>query len=769
MKREIDTSFFRNLGRKNMNFFEHQAWARHRTRLLIPTFLLALLAVVLFFHLAIMGTIFIFEHSEGRFEGPVLRAFFEHENAPGVFLGSLIGVCLVVGGGSLYRTTELLSQGGERIAELLGGREISPFAQKFEERQLMNIVEEMSIASGIMVPGVYVLDKEFRINAFSAGFGKDFSVIGVTAGAIDYLSRDELQAVIAHEFSHIHNGDTKLNSFMIGILFGLNVITQIGMLLITGHIKIRQANGDEEYEYIPQASAYDFRTWLVRVPTGLVFILIGLFGTLLASLIKAAVSRQREFLADALAVQFTRNPEALKSALVKIGCPKVGSLVYSSHALEASHIFFAGAFGTFSRFSLFASHPHLENRIERIDPKFDEKYPERLKKVRFYGKKAIDSTSVPSTGILEEIIRASRAGESSSPRYGRFIARSRAAITDGKLDPDALVKSRRTDFNNPSESPESDFSSGEEIFVPEILADVSGGDFSEPDPSVSRNTTSGLSIDDLFGFHDAPEKEETEKPENDFVPTEIKTALETPQKSCLVFLGLILDSDPDLKEETLEKIAEKLNKEDRDIIRGILDSIEPLKKRTKKSSNGFTGKYIALRNHVLVHGIANIRKLSKEEYIRFRETSMEIESLHSRIDLFRYAFYAILRYELDAKFSLLEPEKIPEKHHSLKALEDAIRLVISYLAYAGHEEMEEALHAFRSACKIFELEPEIAPIDKCTFRALDASLKRIRYATRPIREKCLRAFRICICADGKITPREEEIQLAAETMILGKK
>src|SRR5207247_4611180 len=217
-----------------------------------------------------------------------------------------------------------------------------------EERKLLNVVEEMSIASGVPVPQVYVMDGEPGINAFAAGHSASDVAISVTHGCVKMLSRDELQGVIAHEFSHILNGDMRLNLRVMGLVFGILCLTVIGRILI-------------------RARRGKFPLPLI----GLALIICGWAGVLFGRLIQAAVSRQREVLADAAAVQFTRNPVGLAGALKKIGGLRYGSRIESPHAEEASHLFFANGLGN----SIFSTHPSLTERIRALDPSFDGKFP----------------------------------------------------------------------------------------------------------------------------------------------------------------------------------------------------------------------------------------------------------------------------------------------------------------------------------------------------------------------------------------------------------
>ncbi len=263
-----------------------------------------------------------------------------------------MAVATVVGFGGLFKLVQLGS-GGRVVAESLGGKFIDPSSRDPQERKVLNVVEEMAIASGNPVPPVYLMEDE-SINAFAAGMNRRNAVIGVTRGCIAILSRDELQGVMAHEFSHIHNGDMRLNMRLIAILHGILMIGLIGYYIAHG-----------------SGSSYRYRSRRdgKQVSLGLALMAIGYGGTFFGNMIKAAVSRQREFLADASAVQFTRNPAGISGALKKIGGYRKGSMIQDGHAAEFSHFFFGQGIRTsFSTFM--ATHPPLAERIKRIEPRW---------------------------------------------------------------------------------------------------------------------------------------------------------------------------------------------------------------------------------------------------------------------------------------------------------------------------------------------------------------------------------------------------------------
>ena len=318
-----------------MNFFRAQDEARGRTTKLV------VLAGALY-ALAVFG-----QHK-------LLR---DHEIdwfQPRLFLATSGAALAVILGGSLLRIAEL-SKGGGAIAERLGGRLVGAATKDAAERRYLNVVQEMALASGLPVPLCFVLEEDDSINAFAAGNSPQDAAVGVTRGALVHLTRDELQGVIAHEFSHIGNGDMKLNLRIIGAIAGLTALAQLGYVAIRLSGSVRGKNS------APIA--------LAMVLTGVVVLLIGSGGILFAKIIQAAVSREREYLADASAVQFTRNPLGLGSALKKIAGFAGARREASEAELEAQHLFFASSGGILE--SLFSTHPPIDERIRRIDPAFD--------------------------------------------------------------------------------------------------------------------------------------------------------------------------------------------------------------------------------------------------------------------------------------------------------------------------------------------------------------------------------------------------------------
>ena len=323
-----------------MDFYSRQAAARGQTRWLVFAFIVALLIVAL----ALDFVLFTF--LAGRSVGYGLSALdYARANPQQVVLCTLL-VMGVLGLASLYKSMELRGGGGV-VARSLGGVPVSGDTADLKRKRLLNVVEEMAIASGVPMPEVYVLEQEPGINAFAAGHTPANAAVTVTQGALDRLSRDELQGVIGHEFSHVLNGDMRLNVQLMGWIFGLFVIGLIGRMILEVSPRNRRNSGG-------------------LVALGFAVMVLGYIGLMAGRILQAAVARQRERLADASGVQFTRNPQGLKGALVKIAALPEGSALVAADAEQAAHMFFADGLSR-----VFATHPPILERIRELDPHFD--------------------------------------------------------------------------------------------------------------------------------------------------------------------------------------------------------------------------------------------------------------------------------------------------------------------------------------------------------------------------------------------------------------
>ena len=344
-----------------MDFFDQEAHAKRRTRLLLYLFGLAVFAFVVLTYLILALPI--------RFFSPALAnstTFFQFIWDPRLAFWVAVGTLFSTALGCLYKM-HLLSGGGSAVAQLLGGRKLEKTPASLDEKRLRDVVEEMAVAAGVPVPEIYVLDCERGINAFAAGNVRDDVAIGVTFGALKLLNRDELQGIIAHEFSHVVNGDTRLNMKLMALAHGLFWPTIVGRILVRGSTRAREI--DE--------SIFDEGTnpvFLPTAPIGALFLIVGGISSPSVRLIKSLICREREWLADAAAVQFTRNPAGITGAFKKIGGLFKGGRLDTPYAETASHLYFVNsAYDPW--FDFLSTHPPPAKRILAIDPAFDGQFP----------------------------------------------------------------------------------------------------------------------------------------------------------------------------------------------------------------------------------------------------------------------------------------------------------------------------------------------------------------------------------------------------------
>jgi Zn-dependent protease with chaperone function/uncharacterized tellurite resistance protein B-like protein len=332
-----------------MNFVEQQLRARKASRYLLTSMAVAILTIVgvLYTAAAIVRIEF---HNTAR---PM--SFWQ----PGTLALVLLGFSVVSGGASFVRYYQLRKGGGASVALSLGGRIISPATTDPDERRLNNIVDEMSIASSMPRPIVFVLDQEPSINAFAAGYSPADSVVAVSAGALKRLTRDELTGVVAHEFSHIANGDTAINLQLIAATAGILVLSQVGVLLFRFGVV-----GSGRRSASRRSGRNEAGAALFMIGTAALFWVLGSIGVLAARLIRAGLSRQREYLADASAVQYTRNPTGLGDALERVlNEQSQDHRPPNTFTEEVNHMLLIEALsnGVFS--SWLASHPPLARRV----------------------------------------------------------------------------------------------------------------------------------------------------------------------------------------------------------------------------------------------------------------------------------------------------------------------------------------------------------------------------------------------------------------------
>ncbi|MCB9520471.1 MAG: M48 family metallopeptidase [Myxococcales bacterium] len=406
-----------------MNFFEHQDNARGRTRRLLGLFALALLGLVVAFYavLVVLGNMTVLKDAAS---GTARVSLWR----PELLATSAFFTTVVVGASAFFKTMSLGGTGAD-IALGVGARPVNAHTTSPAERRLLNVVEEMAIASGVPVPDVFILDNERGINAFAAGYEPGDAAIAVTAGTLATLNRDELQGVVAHEFSHILNGDMRLNVRLIGILYGIMMIGNTGGWILRGAFNGVGASRRRDGGATAAIIAFGLSLWG-----------IGSLGLLAGRLIQRAVSRQREFLADASAVQFTRNTNGLVSALKKIGGHTHGARIDSTAAGELSHMFFGESLPAMFG-GAFATHPPLADRIRRLEPTFDGAF------VRVDPAASLTGTHVDGDDALE-LGTSNLVPSSGAPNTARAGAAGKLSLAGplaeqaGRVSPDQVDRAR---------------------------------------------------------------------------------------------------------------------------------------------------------------------------------------------------------------------------------------------------------------------------------------------------------------------------------------
>ncbi len=410
-----------------MDFFERQHQAKKKTGYLVFLFCVSVLLISLLNHLLVATVL---GASSVREENMEFRTTAYTDPAVAVLV--FMGTFAVIGLAGLFRRVQL-SGGGTSIASMMGGRLVNMATTDLDERKLMNVVEEMAIASSVALPEVYVMEGEEAINAFAAGYTLDDAVIGVTEGCMRKLSRDELQGVIAHEFSHILNQDMKLNLRLVAVVFGLIALAVIGRVLL--RIGFYSSHGRSRRSSENGGGGGALAIGII----GLGLMATSGLGIFMGNLIKSAVSRQREYLADSSAVQFTRNPEGLAGALKKIGALSGGSrLLNTPNAEEASHMFFGNAL-SLSWFSMTSTHPPLLERIQLLEPSFDGDFSgvrfDQSPPPRRQGAPAKTSSGFPIPGVGDALGQALPPVIMGLAADGQVQVGSTAAVADSIGNP----------------------------------------------------------------------------------------------------------------------------------------------------------------------------------------------------------------------------------------------------------------------------------------------------------------------------------------------
>ncbi len=667
-----------------MNFFEQQDQARRTTSRLVFFFILAVIGIMTALYFLFVA---IFHASAETSETG--KQIIEDPSLwdPNVFFGVLIGTVAVVGIASLAKIAQL-SSGGAAVAEMMGGRKIDPGTTDLQERILLNVVEEMSIASGVPVPVVYVIEED-GINAFAAGYSQDDAAVAVTRGCLNLLNRDELQGVIAHEFSHVFNGDMRLNIRLIGILAGILVIG------LTGGWLLRMA-----FYSSHSYSRKKENNGLALAGIGLALMAIGYIGVFFGNLIKAAVSRQREFLADASAVQYTRQPDGIANALRKIGGSVYGSEVNTRAASECSHMFFANALKARSFSGLLATHPPLEERIRRVDPGWNGEYP------------VIEQSAVQPA--MATAGAAGLTGAESAPAPPVYGLEDSYTLAPGTESVQAAVAGLSTD-------------STIKVDADAVVSQV--GTPTQQHLDYGRQILASVSAD-------------------------LTEAAHVPMTAVAVVYGLLLDTEEEpVRTVQLQALKNQSNPAVYKALLTLKADILDLNPRA--------------RLPLLEICVPALRQLADTQAQRLFENVEVLIRADQKISMFEYSLHKILKRRMEAKLSKASKSTIRFKSH--KALIPEYNVLLSALAYVGHDDANQADAAFLAGAmtlmnKIGKVLGRL-PKEECTFAAIDKAIDKLALASPKIKQLIIDAAAHTALADGTVTIEEAELLRAiADTL-----
>lgn len=658
-----------------MDFFSAQDRARRQTTWLVVLFTLSVLTICVANTLVAVGLF-----------GP----------DPAIIAVAVLATLAIVGLGSLWRYVQLASGGGAAVAEMLGGRRLDPNATRLEDRVLLNIVEEMALASGIPVPPVYVLENEHSINAFAAGHSVGEAVIGVNRGTLEQLNRDELQGVIAHEFSHILSGDMRINLKLIAILNGILVLSMIGYFLL----RIGGGSGgsrDSERKGVPHLLVLGLAMWL-----------IGTIGLFFSKLIKSAISRQREYLADAAAVQFTRNPEGIAGALKMIAGR--GSRLETPEAEAASHMFFGS-----STSSWLSTHPPLSDRISRLDPSFQGDFKGYLS----------SRGRLSATGRLLAPESAGRAASAARPG-GPPLPPASSQTDDSRSQPSAAGTRR--------------FPGGFPIPLPGAAGDEAAAGMNLPGrlpfplnpalllAAIGNPTTSDVQhAQRLVGV----------------IPESLLQASHEAYSARAVVFALLLDSDLSIRQRQRAVLLKTVG--------------EPVLKLTDQLHDQIRQLDLTHRLPLVEIVQSSLCGLSPPQYLAFRQSLIELVRADEKVDLLEFVLYHVIVSHLDRRFDHGPKREI--RYRNTWALRGQLSHLLAFIAKPGHDHPSAVAAAFQAGWEALQIgpAPDMVAAQQFSLDDIQQCLTRVANATPEVKRQVMQACAIVIMHDRRITPDEAEL------------
>lgn len=675
-------------------FFEQQDSARGQTTRLILLFSLAVAAIVIALAAIGYGVGAASVESSARSLGGNSAA--DAGVRPWLFAFLFgAGALAVIGLGSLYQISQLRWGGGTRVAESVGGRQLAHHTSDPLERRLLNIVEEMAIASGTPVPPVYLME-ETGINAFAAGYLPGDAVVGVTRGAIENLSRDELQGVIAHEFSHIFNGDMRTNIRLIGILHGILLLSLIGHWLLRSM----------RYMHLGSNNKNNGGVIAALLMLGVVLLVLGSLGSFLGGLIKAAVSRQREYLADASAVQFTRNPTGISGALKRIGGAIFGGRLQHPNASMASHMYFAQ--GVFEGLSgLLATHPPLPKRILAIEPNWDGNYLAEAAESSLRAGASF-SAAQPATGAARE----SRSARSS----GADLA---AAGLSG-LAPTSRMR--------------------------ELDRQPRGGSAARAAAGVAPDRSAQYSVPEMMAAADqvgAPQEEHQDYAQRLLaqLPQGLIDAAHEPYSARALVMALVLDSEPEKARRQLALLQTLVPVDLFNVVVTLWPQVQ-----------GIPG---ATRLPLVDMSLPMLRMMSLSQYQAFIPAFQALVQADSQVTVFEWTLSQVLYRHLHSHYAarpLRVPRPVPPR-----SLVGEVSLLLSTLARAGNLESQVPQAFAAGAAQLSGLPVQLLPVERCNFQQLELALQKLAELSAQARRDVLLACSACVSADQLVRVREAEL------------
>ncbi len=684
-----------------MNFQSHQEQARTNTFRLALLFGAGLLALILVVSLLLT----------------VLFSFSSGEPQPlaGFAVAAPITTVVIVGA-SLVKSAQIRGGGGSYVAASLGGRPVDFNTLDPGEKQLSNVVEEIAIASGMPVPALFVLDNEPGINAFAAGWSADNAAIGVTRGALQQLNRRELQGVIAHEFSHIANGDTRVKTRIIGWVFGIAIVTVLGRILLESLWWAPRRRGRDD----------DNNAAMVMLAVGLGLVIVGFVGTMFARMVQAAVSRQREYLADASAVQYTRDPSGIGEALMKIGALGGENRVQSAHATEAGHLFFSEAFR-----SGMASHPPLTKRIQRLVPEWNGEFP-RIKLTR------PDARKPASSG---------RAAQGQSGRSGPIQTGplGRGPMGQGGIfGPGMIGLPGMPGMPGMPGTPGTPGTSG----LSELAGGSSGtGGQAGPGMGYPGQRADVHAVSTAAGHGGRPMAPDFGGPSEAHIeharrllaqiPEATQSYLHTRQGAVAAVLGMLASDEPELRARHLAVAGEAVGMEP-EYLDGAGRVIGDLHR--------------SLHLPAIDIALHSIRELPHEHKRTLTATITAIEDTNPHQDLFRWMLRRVVVRHVDDRGARASSE-VPFEQRQRQAMD-----IFAVVAHFNSSGAEQAQPAYEAALESVGAAPQAIPsIETLTFDRLDAALSELAQLDRDGRQRFVSACTAAVLHDQKTTVEEAEL------------